>query len=468
MTERCVRSDALLEAESDLRRSGWRLATIAVSDPEIPELRYVFCGPRDQGWRQLIVRSQDDARIFPSLASNNAAADWLERELGSSFAIDFAGHPRPGGLAPSDLPLRAVNEDGAFVMPVGPVYSGRAESALFLLESVGEHVVRAEPHLFYKHRGIEKLARGRSAEDAMLLVERANGTSAFAHAWAYCMAAEHIYGIELPARATHLRTLLAEIERIRRHVAVLRETVEATGMLVAAAQLFELEEWLLRTCGEMTGHRYLFGLACIGGLQRNIADAAVYAAVGEISAIAKNALDTMTLLESTSSFLDRVEDIGIFCERHALELGAAGPFARASNAVRDLRVEQPYGSYATSALRVPSAHEGDGYARLRVLCSETRASLDVISELASQLPAGAVRTACPARAGEALGWAEAPAGASVILLQLDESGRCVNLRFTPASFRNWQCFGMVAENFTFQDFSVILATCGLSVAEADR
>jgi formate hydrogenlyase subunit 5 len=365
-------------------------------------------------------------------------------------------------------PRRVLQEEGAFVMPVGPVYSGHAESALFLLETVGEDVVRAVPRLFYKYRGIEKLAQGRSAEDALLLVERANGTSAFAHAWAYCTAAEYIYGLDIPERASHLRTLLAEIERIRRHIAVLRESVEATGMLVAAAQLFELEEWLLRTCGEMTGHRYLFGLACIGGLQRNIADATVYAAANEIHAIAKNALDTMSVLETTSSFLDRIEGIGILREQQALEFGAVGPFARASGVASDLRVEQPYGSYARWKPQVASAREGDGYARLRVLCAELQASLQLVTEIAADLPAGAVRAAVPPRAGEAIGWNEAPAGASLILLQLDEQGRCVSLRFTPPAFRNWQCFRLVTEDFAFQDFSIILATCGLSVAESDR
>lgn len=72
------------------------------------------------------------------------------------------------------------------------------------------------------------------------------------------------------------------------------------------------------------------------------------------------------------------------------------------------------------------------------------------------------------RAGEALGWIEAPTGASVQLLQLDAGGRCVNFRFTPPSFRNWQSFRFVTEDFTFQDFPIILATCGFSVAENDR
>lgn len=470
MIDRSLWSDTLVEIESNLRREGWRLATIAVSDSEIPELRYVFYGSKDQGWQQLIVRSREMARSFPSLTATDLSADWLEREIEESSAIEFAQHPHRGdaGARNRPQPGRALREEGAFVMPVGPVYSAESESALFLLETTGEDVQRAAPRLLYKYRGIEKLAQGRSVEDAMLLVERTNGTSAFGHSWAYCMAAEHICGIEVPVRARRLRTMLAELERIRRHVAVLRETVESTGMRVAAAQLFELEEWFLRACGEMTGHRYLFGLNCVGGLQRNISDAAVYAATGEMLAIANNALETMKLLEETSSFIDRIERVGILQEKRALESGAVGPFARASNAVHDLRIEQPYGAYPDLGVRIASQHAGDCYARLRVLCAEITSSLEIVAELASELPPGAVRVACGPRAGEAIGWVEAPAGASVVLLRLDEEGRCASLRFTPPSFRNWPCFRLVAENFALADFAIILASCGLSVAENDR
>jgi len=62
--------------------------------------------------------------------------------------------------------------------------------------------------LFYKYRAIEKIAEGRSVYDALLLVERCNGTSAFGNGWGYCNAVEAALGIDVPARANLLRTLL--------------------------------------------------------------------------------------------------------------------------------------------------------------------------------------------------------------------------------------------------------------------
>ena len=492
MMDRTIAAGALVDTASELRNDGWRLATIAVRDSNAPDLAYVYCGPPGKGWQRLLVRVPEGVRALPSLTPTDIAADWLERELEDLFAVDFVGHPRLGdfvlhddhwaeGIGPmrSDAsipppaerswqPRRVLREEGAFVMPVGPIYSGEAESALFLLETVGEDVVRAVPRLFYKYRGIEKLVQGRDVHDALLFVERANGTSAFAHAWTFCMAAEEIAGVDVPPRAQHLRALFAELERLRRHTAVIRAIADSTALWVAAARLLELEERLLRLSCATAGHRYLFGLVAPGGLTRDVDDATIANLVREAGDVCASVVRTVEELGHTSSFLDRIQRVGILSRGQAETFGTVGPFARASDASLDLRAAQPYGAYASLDVAVPSEREGDGYARLRLLSSEARASLALVTVIADNLPGGSVRCDWRPRAGEALGWVEAPGGASVQLLRLDSDGRCVNLRFTPPSFRNWQSFRWVTEDFAFQDFPIILATCGLSVAENDR
>ena len=56
-------------------------------------------------------------------------------------------------------------------MPVGPVYEGGiGESVHFMLETVGEDVLRAVPRLFFNFRGVEKIAEGKSVAQTLLLV----------------------------------------------------------------------------------------------------------------------------------------------------------------------------------------------------------------------------------------------------------------------------------------------------------
>jgi Ni,Fe-hydrogenase III large subunit len=474
---------------------------------EMPDhwlLRYVFF-PTEEGarsvescWIHLLLRQPLSQVRFASASDFLPAVDWHEREAEDLFGLQFEGHPRLGdfvlhddawqeGVAPmrkefdahrpllhrapdpSWRPKRIVHAPGAFAMPVGPVYTGVSESAHFLLETVGEDVIRALPRFYYKYRAVEKIAEGRRPEEVLLLAERFNGIAAFSHGLAFVQALELIGQIEVPPRAQTLRVLLAELERLRYHAGLIHDICESTALTVAASQAAIFEEELLRLCGALTGHRYLFGLIACGGVTRDFSDAELKAA-GER---AHDILGGLTRLEvrliSTSSFLDRLEEVGMVTEAEARAYGLVGPIARASGITRDMRRIQPYSGYAQYLFEVPRESEGDGYARLRVLFAETRQSLRIIEQALQALPVGLVRARdMPETTGCALGWSEAPLGAAFHWVRLDEGGRVSRYRIVPPSFVNWHAFHLAAEAFAFQDFPIILASFGLSVAENDR
>src|SRR5581483_6547906 len=131
------------------------------------ELRYVFYGERDAGWVHVLVAAPLADSVFPSIAveARVFAADWHEREAEDLFGVHFAGHPRLGDFVLHDdawqegvepmrrgfdpvaalrdrrpaadwRPRRVVQEAGAFILPIGPKFSGVTESVLFELETV--------------------------------------------------------------------------------------------------------------------------------------------------------------------------------------------------------------------------------------------------------------------------------------------------------------------------------------------
>lgn len=489
-------SEYLREVAKDLHERGWRLGTIVAADREVTlDVRYCFYATQHPGWMDLIVSADPTERTLPSITPVVIAADWFEREIEDLFSIVFLEHPRLGDFVLHDSqwaenvglmkphirasesieetrrewhPKLVLEEEGAFVMPVGPIYSGDAESALFLLETIGEDVVRAIPRLFYKYRAIEKLAEGRSAHDVLLLAERCSGTSAIGNGLAYCRAIERALGIELPPRAQTLRVFFAELERLRHHMTSIREICGSTSLTVAASQALWLEEQLLRISGETAGHRYLFGLLALGGLMRDYPDSALKSALGAADELASQIDALRSALENSSSFLDRIERVGIVSDRAARTFELVGPFARASGVAADMRKIQPYGAYAGLDFDVPTEAEGDGYARLRVLFAEMRQSLRLMRSLCDGIPSGDIRAEPTMRASHGLGWTEAPRGASVQWAELDDAGVILRYRLTPPSFRNWHGFHVATEEFAFQDFPIILATLDLSVAENDR
>jgi Ni,Fe-hydrogenase III large subunit/Ni,Fe-hydrogenase III component G len=467
--------------------------------PEAWSLRYLFYGAEDRsGWAHVATHAPLAQTSFPSISHHVHAADWHEREAEDMYGLVFTGHPRLGdfvlhddawqeGVAPMRKefdrgtafaqrlpdakwrPTRLVHAPGAFAMPIGPVYASVTESAHFLLETVGEDVIRAFPRLFYGYRAVEKIAEGRTVDDALLLAERFSATTAFAHGLAYVQAAETITGIHVPARARVLRVLLAELERLRHHAGAIQEICESTALAVAASQASILEEDLLRLSGELTGHRYLFGLLAAGGLTRDFGDDAWRAALDRARAIVNELNMLALLLRNTSSFLDRLEEVGIVSHQEARTFGLVGPVARASGVARDLRRAQPYSDYERYAFDVACEQEGDGYARLRVLFTEARQSLQIMEQAAVGLSDGPVRVEAKALSGgAALGWVEAPRGAAFHWLHVGEDGKVLRYHIVSPSFINWHSFRLAAERFAFQDFPIILASFGLSAVENDR
>ena len=48
---------------------------------------------------------------------------------------------------------------------VGPIHAGVIESGHFRFHVVGERILALDPRLFYKHRGLERAAEGRTLDE---------------------------------------------------------------------------------------------------------------------------------------------------------------------------------------------------------------------------------------------------------------------------------------------------------------
>ena len=230
-------------------------------------------------------------------------------------------------------------------MPIGPVFSDFAEASHFLLETVGEDVIRTIPRFFYKYRGVEKIAEGQPADRALLLAERFSGIAAFAHGLGFCQAVEAICGIEVPQRAKALRTVLAELERLRHHAATITGICNSTALAVATSQAALVEEDLLRLSCEVGASPLSFriGRARRPGVRPEQGQAQRIM-VG-VAAAAERLSELCRMLRYSSSFLDRLEEVGIVSTEAAISYGLVGPIARASGVSGDMRKLRPYAAY---------------------------------------------------------------------------------------------------------------------------
>jgi formate hydrogenlyase subunit 5 len=480
----------------------YAFATLIVEESSRSDLllTYVFYKNATAPWVYVELRIDAQTGTVPSIVGliNGASADWHEREAEDLFGLRFEGHPRLGEFVlhedwpeginpmrqsfdarrilelpeepdPNWVPPTILSAPGSFAMPVGPVFSDFAEAAHFLLETVGEDVIHTITRFFYKYRGVEKIAEKQPVDRVLLLAERFSGIAAFAHGLAFCQAVEMICGIDVPPRARALRTAFAELERLRHHAATITGICNSTALAVATSQAALIEEDLLRLSCEIARHRYFFGAVIPGGLTCDLSEAQCRRVIAASREIAGRLADLHQMLRYSSSFLDRLEEVGIVPTETAISYGLVGPIARASSVPRDMRKIRPYAAYDAVNFTVPVEPEGDGYARLRVFFGEAEQSASILRQVLTALPAGEVRAGQVTwREGAALAAVEAPSGAAFHWVRLHEDGMVARYRVTPPSFTNWHGFHIAAENFAFQDFPIILASFGLSNAECDR
>lgn len=424
---------------------------------------------------------------LPSMAAHVPLLGWYEREMQDLSGVDLLNHPEPYPLlierrADEAAPLSGIRCNSRFPAPhvlpdvsgedvqeldFGPVRADVFESAQFRFFYIGERILRYQPRLFLKHRGMEKRFHGLAPEAAMHLAERISGVGALAHGLAYCQAIEDAAGSEVPPRARAWRSLLAELERIYNHLHYLGHLADTTTLKVGQAEGRLLEERAKQLNAKACGHRLLMNVLSPGGLRRDLRLPVHF--LHELSKLETDSARYIAQLERTSSFLDRLHTTGPLPRQAAFDQGATGPVERASGLDRDLRRDHPYAAYAGHPPQVARHADGDAYARYRVRCAELLDSMRLVRQLARTLPSGEVRSEClaPARS-VGLGWAESPRGSVYYVAHLDHAGRLARVKIKSPSYSNWRVFPYTVHDSNMMDYAINEASFGSTVAGCDR
>jgi len=302
---------------------------------------------------------------------------------------------------------------------------------------VGETVINLQIHLFFTHKGVEKLFEGRTPAEGVELAERISGDTTIGHSLAYCQAVESLAGSEIPDRAKYLRVILLEMERLYNHIADFGAICNDTGFAVAHSHCFRIRERLLRLNKRLTGNRLLRGGIIPGGVLHDLPQQLNLSA--ELDSILADFNQVVEISLSNTMLIDRLDGTGRLTLKTAQDHGVVGYVARASGMNMDVRRDHPFAAYPWLSFKVPVYDTGDVYARTMLRVEEARESVSLIQQALANLPAGlTARQPGPLPAWEpGFGMVEGWRGAILHWVMADNQGKLYRVKVKDPSFVNW-------------------------------
>ena len=299
-------------------------------------------------------------------------------------------------------------------IPFGPYHPAFKEPEHFTLIVEGERILEAVPRIGFVHRGVEKAAEQRSYLRDIFLLERICGICSMHHGLTFTLAVEELLGVEVPERASYIRVLVSELERIHSHTLWLGLVGYWMGFETLFMWVWTVREEIMDLIELVSGNRVHKSIVTIGGVRRDV-DGEKLRRVGErIRRFEKEFSRLVEDVLSLDEFIERTQGVGRYTAEAARRLSTVGPVRRAVGDPYDIRRIEPYCAYGDLDFKVVTGGSGDVYNLVRVRVGEVLESVHIVEQVVDMMPPG---EAVPKRLfmgvvkeGEAYARVEAPRG----------------------------------------------------------
>jgi NADH-quinone oxidoreductase subunit D len=363
------------------------------------------------------------------------------------------------------------------VLNIGPQHPATHGVLRLRMTLDGERIVQCEPIIGYMHRGVEKLFEVRDYRQIIMLANRHDWLSAFSSELGVALAVEDMLGIEVPERATWIRTLLAELNRVLNHLMFMGSYPIELGAITPMFYAFRERETLQEVMEEVSGGRMHYMFNRVGGLKEDIPIGWLDRATDAVSAVRSRLQQIEDLILGNEIFHARTVGVGVLSPELVHAYGVSGPIARASGVDLDLRRDEPYLSYGElqDVLRVPTRSTGDSFARFEVLVEQAKVSLELADACIARirdLPAGPVNVRLPkivkAPEGSTYVWTENPLGLNGYYLVSRGEKTPWRLKLRTASFNNVAVLPEIVGGCLIGDLIAILGSMFFVVGDIDK
>ncbi|MET4048323.1 NADH dehydrogenase subunit D [Rhodococcus sp. 1163] len=278
------------------------------------------------------------------------------------------------------------------VVNMGPQHPSTHGVLRLILEIEAETVTEARCGIGYLHTGIEKNLEFRNWTQGVTFVTRMDYLSPFFNETAYCLGVEKLLDIteEIPERATVVRVLLMELNRISSHLVALATGGMELGAVTAMLFGFRERELILDVFEMITGLRMNHAFIRPGGLAQDLPEDAVAKVRELLKTLPVRLRDMSNLLNENSIWKARTKGIGYLDLTGCMALGITGPMLRSTGLPHDLRVSEPYCGYENYEFEVCTDTGCDAYGRYLVRIDEMKESLKIAEQCLDRLRPGPI------------------------------------------------------------------------------
>jgi NADH-quinone oxidoreductase subunit C/D len=488
---------------------------------------------------RLKVALKDEFPSTQSIVDLWPSANWYEREVWDMFGVKFEGHPHlrrillpktwnghplrkehparatemgqfrlPVSKAkaeeealrfrPEEWGMQPVGEDTDFLfLNLGPHHPATHGVLHIMLQLDGEEIVDAALDIGFHHRGAEKMGERQSWHSFIPYTDRIDYLGGVMNNLPYVLTVEKLAGITVPDKVNVIRIMMAEFFRIASHLVYYGTFAQDVGAMSPVFYMFNDRERVFDIVQAICGGRMHPSWYRIGGVAQDLPRGWDKLVREFVETMPRRLDEYDTLVMQNSIFKARTRGVAAYTVDEAIEWGVTGAGLRACGFEWDFRKKRPYSGYENFEFDIPTATEGDCYARTAVRVEEIRQSIRIIEQCLNNMPEGPYKAAHPLTTpplkdhtmhdietlithflgvswgpvippGEAFCSIEATKGNNGYYLISDGNTMAYRVRIRTPSFAHLQMVPAVSRGITVPDLVAYLGSIDYVLADVDR
>jgi NAD(P)H-quinone oxidoreductase subunit H len=275
------------------------------------------------------------------------------------------------------------------VLNMGPHHPSMHGVLRLIVTLDGEDVMDCEPVLGYLHRGMEKIAENRTNVMYVPYVSRWDYAAGMFNEAVTVNAPEKLANIAVPKRASYIRVIMLELNRIANHLMWVGPFLADVGAQTPFFYTMRDREPILDLWEAATGYRMVNNnYFRIGGVAADLPYGWVDKCEDFCDYFAPKIDEYERLITNNPIFRRRIEGLGTISREEAINWGLSGPMLRGSGVSWDLRKVDSYECYDELDWDVCWESGGDCLARYLVRIREMRESVKILRQALKKLPGG--------------------------------------------------------------------------------